>query len=96
MARKKERVGWRERLSVALDIPSDIFPGSTCVDIRGRESVTIHGGRAIECYTDCEIRIACSDGVVAVHGMRLCCRAFRRGLVTVTGRIESVHLEERK
>ena len=92
MAEKKKKDGatLRERISVALDIPSDVFPRSTYVEIRGRESVTVCGGRTIDLYTDSEVRIGTADGVVILRGKRLCCRAFRRGRVTVTGRIDSV------
>lgn len=98
MAEKSKKGGatWREKLSVALDIPSDIFPGGTSVEIRGRESVTVNGGGAIDLYTDTEVRIACGDTETVIFGKRLCCRAFRRGRVTVTGRIDSLHFEEKR
>ena len=94
--RKKDGATWREKMSVALDIPSDIFPKSTSVEIRGRESVTVNGGGAIDLYTDTEVRIARTDGQVIIRGARLCCRAFRRGFVTVTGRIDTLELEEKR
>ena len=93
---KKERIPWRERLSVALDMPSDVFPCSTHVEVRGRESVTVSGGGGIDLYTDSEVRVARADGVVVIRGKRLCCRAFRRGFVTVTGRIDVLEFEGKK
>lgn len=93
---KKDRVPWRERLSVALDMPSDVFPRSTYVEVRGRESVTVNGGGAIDLYTENEVRVARGDGVVVIRGKRLCCRAFRRGCVTVTGRIDILEFEGKR
>ena len=90
---KKERVPWRERLSVALDIPPDVFPHSTLAEVRGRESVTVSGGGTIDLYTDSEVRVSRADGAVIIRGKRLCCRAFRRGFITVTGRIDSLEFE---
>ena len=93
---KKEKVPWRERLSVALDMPSDVFSRSTCVEVRGRESVTVSGGGAIDLYTESEVRVARADGAVVIRGSRLCCRAFRRGFVTVPGRIDVLEFEGKR
>ena len=93
--KNKDRPPFSERLCRALDIPADLLPNRTSVDIRGRSSVKICGGGAILLYSPQEIRIALRDGegYISVKGVALCCNSYNMGAVGIDGRICSVSFE---
>ena len=86
----KERGDLRERLSRALDIPPDLFPGGSLVEIRGQNALCVRGGGRILYYTDEEIRVALRHAVLSVRGRRLVCTAYCQGALGIDGLIESV------
>ncbi len=100
MARKKggeaerEKADLREKLSKHLDIPPDVFPGESLVEIRGRGSVTVRGGGKILAYTPEEIRIALKRGCLSVQGRRLICTSYYVGAVGIDGCICRISFEE--
>lgn len=93
--KNKDKAPLSERLCRALDLPADLLPNRTSVDIRGRSSVKICGGGAILLYSPQEIRIALKGegGYVSVKGTALCCNSYNMGAVGIDGRIRSVSFE---
>lgn len=85
-----------ERICRALDMPPEILPRSTSVEIHGRSLVKIQGAGAILLYSPEEIRVAAdrSGGYISVKGYALCCSSYNMGAVGVEGRICSVSFEE--
>lgn len=99
MAKGKQRAGGerasvRERISRALEIPSDVFTGEVSVHVRGRNHVEISGSGVIREYTDEKISLRIRGGEICIRGRRLLCTAYRRGEVTITGQVRSVSFEE--
>ena len=84
-----------ERICRALDLPTDLLPNRTYVEIRGRNAVKICGGGAILMYSPCEIRVASKgdSGWISVKGVALCCNSYNAGAVGIEGRILSVSFE---
>ena len=85
-----DRGDLRERLSRALDIPPDLFPGGSLVEIRGQNALCVRGSGRILYYTEEEIRVALRYAVLSVRGRRLVCTAYCQGALGIDGLIESV------
>lgn len=92
----KESRPLAEWLSVKLDIPSDILCGGIRVEIRGRNSLTVHGCRKILTYCPCKIQLKMRDCVLSVTGERLICSSYLAGAVGIDGRIDSVEFLSRE
>ena len=93
-----ERIPLSQRICQALDMPPEILPGLSSVEIHGRSLVKIQGAGAILLYSPEEIRISLrSKGeYVSVKGFSLYCASYNMGAVGVEGRICSVSFEEDK
>ena len=90
---EKEKRGIGERILNALDIPCELLPRKTLVEIHGRSLVKIQGAGAILCYTESEIRVALRgcDEALCVLGDGLCCNSYNMGVVGIEGNICSVN-----
>jgi sporulation protein YqfC len=93
-SKQKRQGGLRERFCHSLDIHPDVLPAETLIELRGKSSVSIKGAGRVSVYTDTEIRLLSKNGDICVRGSNLLCSAYRRGAVTVDGKIESVSFEE--
>ncbi len=87
---ENEREGWRERMSRALDIPPDLWPGGSLVEIRGRHAMTVRGNGKILVYTPEEICVELKQGVLSVKGRRLVCTSYYVGALGIEGKIDEV------
>lgn len=85
-----------ERICHSFDIHPDVLPAETLIELRGKNSVSIKGAGRVSVYTDTEVRLLSKNGDICVRGKRLFCSAYRRGAVTIDGKIESVGFEEVK
>lgn len=96
MAKKHDGEGqsFSEKLCGCLDIPPDVLPHGTLVEIRGRTSVTLKGcGRVTE-YGEGLICFAVRNGEICVCGKGLSCTAYRIGTAVVEGLVESIRFKE--
>lgn len=89
-AEGEETVGWRERMSRALDMPPDLIGRGSLVEIRGRGMMTVRGNGKILVYTPNEIAVALHDGTLTVRGRRLVCTSYYVGALGIEGRIDEV------
>ncbi len=85
-----EALGWRERMSRALDMPPDLIGRGSLVEIRGRGMMTVRGNGKILVYTPTEIAVALHDGVLTVHGRCLVCTSYYVGALGIEGKIDEV------
>jgi sporulation protein YqfC len=85
-----ERPTLAEWLAVKLDIPADITGGGLRLDMRGRNSLTVHGCCRILDVSPCEVRLALKDSTLTVSGCRLICTAYLAGAVGIEGRISAL------
>lgn len=79
-----------EWLAVKLDMPADVLNGGIRLDMRGRNTLTVHGCTRILDFSPCEIRLSLGDCTLAVLGERLICTSYLAGAVGIEGRINSV------
>lgn len=91
--KRAERASLRERLSRSLDIPPDLFPGGSLIEIRGQNALSVRGSGTILGYTEEEIRVELKPCILAIRGKRLVCTAYYRGSLGIDGQIESVCFE---
>ena len=92
---KNERgVPFREKLMQRLDLPPDLLPGETLVEIRGQNALSLKGGGRILLYTPQEIRVSLKNSKLVILGERLICTSYCAGAIGVEGRIEGVFFEE--
>ena len=87
---EESALGWRERVSRALDMPPDLFPGGSLVEIRGRGEVTVRGVGKILAYTPEEICVALPRGILSVKGRGLICPSYSVGALGLEGQIDEV------
>ena len=95
MKRKKqhscgERGGLCERISRALDVPPDLLPGGSLVEIRGRYAMTVRGSGKILVYTPEELCMELGRGVLSIKGRRLVCTSYHPGALGVEGQIDEI------
>ena len=83
-------VGWRERMSRALDMPPDLIGRGSLVEIRGRGMMTVRGNGKILIYTPSEIAVELHDGILTVRGRRLVCTSYYVGALGIEGKIDEV------
>ncbi|MBP3667739.1 MAG: YabP/YqfC family sporulation protein [Clostridia bacterium] len=77
----------REWMAVRLDIPADVTGGGLRLDLRGRNTLTVHGCTGILDFNPCEVRLAVKDATLTVRGCRLICTAYLAGAVGIEGHI---------
>lgn len=85
-----------EWLAVKLDIPADVTGGGLRVDLRGRNSLTVHGCRRILDFSPCEIKLELEDAILTVCGCRLICTAYLSDAVGVDGYVCSLTFADKE
>ncbi len=83
-----------EWLSLRLDIPADVLSGGIRLDLRGRNTLTVHGCRRIMDFTPCRIRLALTGCDLVVEGDRLTCTSYLAGAVGIEGCICRMAFED--
>ena len=79
-----------EWLAVRMDIPADVWGSGLRLDMRGRNTLTVHGCTKILDFSPEAIRLRVPSGTVAVCGERLVCTSYLAGAVGIEGYICSV------
>lgn len=83
-----------EWLAVKLDIPADVLGGGIRLDMRGRNTLTVHGCQGILDYAPGEIRLSLGSSSLVVCGQRLICTSYLAGAVGIEGFIMSIRFED--
>ena len=55
-----------EWLAVKLDIPADVTGGGLRLELRGRNTLTVHGCTGILDFNPCEVRLSVKDAILTV------------------------------
>ena len=84
-----------EWLAVRLDIPPDLFSGGVRLELRGQESLTVHGCRRITGYEPTCIRLELKDTTLHIRGCRLVCTSYLGGAVGIDGHLDGLSFEKR-
>ena len=96
MKKESKKATLTERIANALDIPCELLPHKTLVEIHGTSLVKIQGAGRILCYTENEIRISLRKkaGFLSVKGDCLCCNSYNMGTVGIEGNIRTLSFEQ--
>ena len=90
----RERRHLAEMINEKLDLPPDVLPGSTLIEIRAQSSLSVTGAKKILLYSPTHIRLATKKGALSVMGRRLVCTSYHPEGVKIDGHIVSVSFEE--
>ena len=74
-----------EWLAVKLDMPADALDGGIRLDMRGRNTLTVHGCTGILDFSPCEISLLLGECTLIVGGQRLICTSYLAGAVGIEG-----------
>lgn len=91
-----DRPSRAEWLAVKLDVPADVTGGGLRVDLRGRNSLTVHGCRRILDFSACEVKLELEDAILTVCGCRLICTAYLADAVGVDGYVCSLSFTDKE
>ena len=83
-----------EWLAVKLDMPADVLSGGIRLDMRGRNTLTVHGCTKILDFSPCEISLLLGDCTLTVGGQRLICTSYLAGAVGIEGCICSIQFHD--
>lgn len=92
----REKIGLAERMSARIGLPSDGLVGKFSLEIRGRETVFVHGCRRILKYSPISVVLDVKEFEVNVSGRHLVCSAYYGGTVCIDGYICGVELRDGK
>lgn len=84
------------RLLVGVDLPGEVLPGVSLVEIMEDQRVLIENHSGIIGYTNTEICIKVKFGVIKVSGCNLSLARMSGQQLVITGCIDSVNLCRRK
>jgi hypothetical protein len=76
-----------EWLAVKLDIPADLTGSGIRLDMRGRNTLTVHGCTRILDFSPCAVALEMGDSTLTVRGLRLICTSYLAGAVGIEGHI---------
>ncbi len=83
-----------EWLAVKLDMPADVLGRGIRLDMRGRNTLTVHGCTGILDFSPCEISLLLGDCTLTVGGQRLICTSYLAGAVGIEGCICSIQFHD--
>ena len=88
---RKENRLW-ELLSQAADLPDEVFPGQTLVEIVDDRRVLIENHRGVREYGHEKICVQVSYGMLQVCGQALHLRCMTRSQLVISGCIRGISL----
>lgn len=88
----KKGNGLWERLSQAADLPDEVFPGQTLIEIVDDRRVLIEHHRGVQEYGQERICVRVTFGVLQVCGKALHLRCMTRNQLVICGCIQGITL----
>ena len=83
------------RLTADLELPGEILPGQSLVELAGDSRVLIENHRGVTEYSRCRIGATVSFGQVLVCGENLELARMTQRQLVITGKVEGVTLVRR-
>ena len=88
----KDRRGLFDRVALATELPAELAPRQTIVEIAGQGRVLIENHCGVTMYGASEIRVKVSYGCIGICGTGLELVCMTKDQLVVTGRIDGVTL----
>jgi len=83
----------RERLAVQLSLPKEIALNLPLITIVGRGEMVIENYKNLAEFSDTQVRVRTSDGLITVQGERLNLQQITSENLLISGRISGVLYE---
>lgn len=81
-------------LAQRLELPSEVLVGDPCIEIKGRNELTVVRHQGVVGYDASCIRVATSLGMLRVNGQGLRIFCMNRERIVIYGEIDAVQLRE--
>ncbi|MBR5515822.1 MAG: YabP/YqfC family sporulation protein [Clostridia bacterium] len=91
---KKRRQRLTKSISEKTDIPENVFPFSSIINIIQNSEISVENCKAILLYEENEIRLRTACFVLCIKGDELTLKSYFGSHITVKGIIRELHLEE--
>lgn len=91
----KRTDGLFSRLAADPDLPGELLPGQSLVELTGDNRVLIENHRGVVEYSRCRIGIAVGFGLLQVCGHCLELARMTREMLVITGQVERIELVRR-
>ena len=91
MKKNKNRI--TKRFADKTDLPEDIFPGTSVINIIQNSEVSVENCKAILLYESNKIELKTSAFIVCIEGENMTLKSYFGSHITVKGRIISLKLE---
>lgn len=92
----KQRGNFFEKVVMGADLPGEVLPGQTLVEITGDCRVLIENHGGVTMYGSREIHIKVGFGKVCICGSNLELARMTKQQLVISGRIDSVSLQRGK
>lgn len=92
----ERRKGIMDRLIEEADLPGELLPGQSVVELAGDRRVLIENHRGVTEYGQGKISVRVRYGLVVVCGCGLELSRMTREQLVITGRIDSITLHRGK
>lgn len=89
------RKGFWEKISEQTDLPDEIFPGESVVEMVGDRRILVENHRGVTEYGCQRICIRLRCGTLIVTGCDLALSRMTKHLLVITGIVDSVCLQRR-
>lgn len=86
---KYENHFW-ERISSEADLPDEVFPGQSLVEVVGDRRVLIENHRGVKEYGTEKICVKVKHGTILICGSNLTLRCMTRSQLVISGCIQSI------
>ena len=91
----KQHDGLFTRLATDLELPGEVLPGQSLVELAGDNRVLIENHRGVVEYSRCRIGVAVRCGQIQVCGSGLELARMSQDQLVIIGQVESIHLLRR-
>jgi sporulation protein YqfC len=91
----KNRGSWMQRLTEEMELEQEPLPGRSIVEICGDRRVFVENHRGVQSYSQEEICVRTSFGLICIRGCGLKLGKMTRHQLVIQGRIDCVSLKRR-
>lgn len=85
-----------QQLTTDLEMPGELLPGQSLVELAGENRVLIEHHHGVVEYSRCRIGVGVASGRILVCGQGLELARMTREQLVITGRIDAIQLVRRE
>ena len=88
--------GFWERIAEQADLPGELFPGESVIELVGDRRILVENHRGVIEYAHEKISVRLRCGILTVCGTNLELARMTKELLIIAGAVDSVALQRRK